>query len=121
MSEEITDRQWALLAPLLPVQRPLGRGRADDRQALNGILWWLRTGARWQDLPKAYGSDTRCHRRGGSVPLPSPLFGRDEGAVGKGVGPIWLPVAIKGGQEGPPELLPHPLGLPLLQAARGPS
>jgi len=23
----------------------------------------LRTGARWQDLPKAYGSDTRCHRR----------------------------------------------------------
>jgi len=63
MSEEITDSQWALLAPLLPVQKPLGRRRADDRQTLNGILWMLRTGARWQDLPKAYGSDTRCHRR----------------------------------------------------------
>ena len=63
MSDEITDSQWALLAPLLPVQRPLGRRRADDRQTLNGILWMLRTGARWQDLPKAYGSDTRCHRR----------------------------------------------------------
>src|SRR3972149_4975215 len=63
MSEEITDSQWALIAPLLPVQRPLGRRRADDRQTLNGILWMLRTGARWQDLPQAYGSDTRCHRR----------------------------------------------------------
>jgi transposase len=61
--EEISDSQWALLAPLLPPQKPRGRKRADDRQTLSGILWVLRSGARWNDLPKEYGSDTRCHRR----------------------------------------------------------
>lgn len=63
MKGEISDRQWALIAPLLPPQKPRGRRRADDRQTLNGILWVLRTGSRWQDLPREYGSDTRCHRR----------------------------------------------------------
>ena len=61
--EEITDSQWALIVPLLPPRKPRGRKRADDRQTLNGILWVLRSGARWNDLPREYGSDTRCHRR----------------------------------------------------------
>lgn len=63
MSGELTAGQWAQIASLLPPQKPRGRRRADDRQTLNGILWLLRTGARWKDLPKEYGSDTRCHRR----------------------------------------------------------
>lgn len=63
MAEELTDAQWALIKPLLPPPRGRGRRRADDRQTLNGILWVLRTGARWCDLPKEFGSDTRCHRR----------------------------------------------------------
>jgi len=61
--QEIADSQWPLVAPLLPPQKPRGRKRADDRQTLNGILWVLRSGARWNDLPREYGSDTRCHRR----------------------------------------------------------
>ena len=41
----------------------MGRPRADDRRILEGILWVLRTGARWQDIPREYGSPTTCWRR----------------------------------------------------------
>ncbi|HZA21114.1 MAG TPA: transposase [Dehalococcoidia bacterium] len=40
-----------------------GRPRADDRRTINGILWVLRSGARWRDLPKEFGSSSTCHRR----------------------------------------------------------
>src|SRR5215212_6203699 len=51
---ELTDAQWARLAPLLPPRRP-GRPRKDDRLVVNGILWKLATGAPWRDLPERYG------------------------------------------------------------------
>ena len=63
MAGDLTDAQWAGIAPLLPPPKARGRHRADDRRTLNGILWVLHSGARWQDLPKEYGSDTTCHRR----------------------------------------------------------
>jgi transposase len=63
MAGDLTDTQWTLIAPLLPPPKARGRHRADDRRTLNGILWMLRSGARWQDLPERYGSDTTCHRR----------------------------------------------------------
>ncbi|MCL0103983.1 IS5 family transposase [Dehalococcoidia bacterium] len=63
MERFLTDKQWALISPLLPPQKPKGRKRADDRQTLEGILWVLKTGSWWQDLPREYGSKTRCHRR----------------------------------------------------------
>lgn len=63
MGDEITDAQWRLIAPLLPAPKRMGRPRADDRRTLNGILWVLRTGARWKDLPREYGSSSTCHRR----------------------------------------------------------
>jgi transposase len=54
---ELTDDQWDRLAPLLPPQRPrTGRPAHDHRTVLNGILWVLRTGAPWRDLPERYGS-----------------------------------------------------------------
>lgn len=53
---ELTDTQWERLAPLLPPQRPAsGRPAKDHRTILNGILWRLRTGAPWRDLPARYG------------------------------------------------------------------
>ena len=65
--EELQDEQWALLEPLLPKvsPRPDGRGRprCDDREVLNGILWILRSGARWKDLPDRFPSYQTCHRR----------------------------------------------------------
>ncbi len=44
------------LEPLLPSQRPTtGRPAKDHRTVLNGIVWILRTGAPWRDLPDRYG------------------------------------------------------------------
>jgi len=53
---ELTDDQWQQLAPLLPPQRPsTGRPAKDHRTVLNGIVWILRSGAPWRDLPDRYG------------------------------------------------------------------
>jgi transposase len=53
---ELTDDQWAHLQPLLPLPRPrTGRAAHDHRTILNGILWILRTGAPWRDLPTGMG------------------------------------------------------------------
>jgi transposase len=52
----LTDDQWETLAPLLPPQRPkTGRPARDHRTVLGGILWVLRSGAPWRDLPACYG------------------------------------------------------------------
>jgi transposase len=55
---DLTDEQWVLLEPLLPVERTGRQGRPwiPHRQVLNGVLWRTRTGAPWRDLPSAYGS-----------------------------------------------------------------
>ncbi len=54
---DLTDQQWQQLQPLLPLQKPpTGRPAKDHRSIINGILWVLRTGAPWRDLPERYGS-----------------------------------------------------------------
>jgi transposase len=63
MDEELGDQQWELIAPLLPKHKRRGRPRAEDRRTLNGILWVLRSGARWKDLPPKYGRRSTCHQR----------------------------------------------------------
>jgi transposase len=53
---ELTDGQWAALAPHLPPQRAAtGRPAKDHRLVVEAILWRLRTGAPWRDLPERYG------------------------------------------------------------------
>jgi transposase len=53
---DLTNEQWERLQPLLPPQKPsIGRPAHDHRTILNGILWILRTGAPWRDLPERYG------------------------------------------------------------------
>lgn len=62
----LTDAQWNKIAPLLPVlptSRRGGRPWCDHRKVLEGILWILRSGARWQDLPREYPSPSTCWRR----------------------------------------------------------
>jgi len=53
---ELTDEQWELIEPILPKRTATtGRKPRDPRQMLNGILWILRTGAPWRDLPEPFG------------------------------------------------------------------
>ena len=52
---ELTDAAWAVLQPLLPPNGRRGKQWKDHRLVLNGILWRLRTGAPWRDLPPRYG------------------------------------------------------------------
>jgi len=63
---DLTDAQWAVLEPLFrPKRRADGRGRPwrDARSVLNGVLWILRTGAQWRELPSKYPPYQTCHRR----------------------------------------------------------
>ncbi|MFD7453226.1 transposase [Kitasatospora sp. NPDC059827] len=50
------DAEWAVLSRFLPTSRVAGRPRSDDRLVLNGIVWKLRTGTSWRDVPERYGS-----------------------------------------------------------------
>ena len=65
--EELNDAQWEIIESLIPqpARRDDGKGRPrrDDRQILNGILWILRSGARWQDMPPRFPPYQTCHRR----------------------------------------------------------
>ena len=50
----LTDQQWERLRVLLPPQKPkTGRPAKDHRVVIDGILWILRTGAPWRDLPSS--------------------------------------------------------------------
>ena len=61
---ELTNEQWEKIEPLLPPQKPkTGRPAHDHRNLLNGILWILRTGAPWRDLPERYGKWTTVYSR----------------------------------------------------------
>jgi transposase len=63
---DLTDKQWEVIEPLFePQRRKDGRGRPwrDPRDVLNGVLWVLRTGAPWKDLPDRYPPYQTCHRR----------------------------------------------------------
>ena len=65
--EELSDEQWKIIEPLLGEmpRRTDGRGRPwrDNREVINGILWILRTGAPWADLPDRFPPYQTCHRR----------------------------------------------------------
>ena len=52
----LTDAQWQRIAPLLPGKKgDPGRSGDDNRRSLEGILWIVRTGAPWRDLPQHIG------------------------------------------------------------------
>lgn len=60
---EPTDAAWARIAPLLPGVDGRGRPWRDHRQVVNGVLWRLRTGAPWRDLPERFGSWQTVYER----------------------------------------------------------
>jgi transposase len=61
---ELSDVQWERIKDTLPGRlEHVGRTAADNRQFVNGVLWVLRSGARWSDLPERYGKYKSVHTR----------------------------------------------------------
>ncbi len=60
---ELTDEAWAQIEPLLPEYGRRGGRWRDHRTVVDGILWKLRTGAPWRDLPERYGPWQTCFDR----------------------------------------------------------
>jgi transposase len=63
--ERVTDAQWAKIEPLLPKLKRThkgGRPWSEPRRVFEGILWLLKSGARWKDLPTEYPSPSTCWR-----------------------------------------------------------
>jgi len=52
---ELTDEQWALIESLMPRPKPGGRWN-DHRATLDGMMWVLKSGSPWRDMPDRYGS-----------------------------------------------------------------
>ncbi|MFI6244467.1 transposase [Micromonospora sp. NPDC050795] len=48
---ELSDVEWDALSRYLPSVVTGGRPRVDDRRVLNGIVWRIRAGAAWRDVP----------------------------------------------------------------------
>jgi transposase len=61
---ELSDAQWDRISDFLP-GKPGDPGRTgrDNRRFVNGVLWVLRSGARWQDIPERYGKYKTVHKR----------------------------------------------------------
>ena len=58
----LSDVEWSRLEPLMPRGRR-GAHRVDDRRVVSGIVYMLRSGARWRDCPAAYGPYTTVYNR----------------------------------------------------------
>lgn len=61
---ELNENQWERIEKLLPGKREdPGRSARDNRLFVHGVLWILRSGARWSDLPERYGKWKSVHKR----------------------------------------------------------
>lgn len=55
LRHRLTDEQWKLICDLFPAPKRTGRPLRDRRSIMDGILWILRTGSPWRDLPNDFG------------------------------------------------------------------
>lgn len=61
---DLTDVQWQRIKRFLPKAKATGRPRCNDREVINGILYVMWTGCRWEDLPHDIAASGKtCHRR----------------------------------------------------------
>jgi transposase len=61
---ELTDKQWEKIKDALPGRtETVGVTAHDNRQFVNGVMWILRSGSPWRDLPERYGDWKNTHRR----------------------------------------------------------
>ncbi|WP_376771437.1 transposase [Micromonospora polyrhachis] len=65
--DDLTNREWAVLAPLLPAQPDRGDQWRDHRQVVNEVCWVKRTGSPWRDWNAQVDAPIACTRQGRSV------------------------------------------------------
>jgi transposase len=58
----LTDDEWELISNVFGKPSVMGRPRKDPRMVLDGILWVLRTGSPWRDVPEEFGAWKTCWR-----------------------------------------------------------
>jgi transposase len=63
MKRYITKEEYEYMRDFLPPQKKTGRPRVDNEKLLNGIIYILKTGCRWNDMPTEYGNGKTAHRR----------------------------------------------------------
>jgi transposase len=64
--KQLSDDQWFLIEDLFPWEPPTrlgGRPPIPPRAVLEGLLWMLRNGGPWKDLPEYFPSEATCRRR----------------------------------------------------------
>ena len=61
--KEMTDSQWNTIVKHLPKPAKTGRPRCNDRITINGILFVLSVGCRWEEIAAQYGSKSTAHLR----------------------------------------------------------
>ena len=62
---EVSDELWEIIETILDERDPpgwTGRDRIDQRAALNGIIYQMRSGCQWNSLPEKFGDDSSVHR-----------------------------------------------------------
>ena len=60
----LCDQQWERIAPhIIGNERTPGSSGRDNRMFVEGVLWIVRTGSPWRDLPEAFGSWNSAFRR----------------------------------------------------------
>ena len=61
---ELSETQWENIRDILPgKQGDRGVTASDNRAFVNGVLWVLRSGSYWRDLPERYGNWKSVHKR----------------------------------------------------------
>lgn len=132
---DLTDKQWQALEPHLPANPRRGHDYREHRQVINGIVWRLKTGAPWRDIPERYGARssplglrlvpfTEGRRAGTGLPSGSAMVRGSARykpckprptprAISTGMGPLWTAVTLK------PSVAPQVPGSGLLRAKKG--
>jgi len=76
--QQLDERQWQKVRAVLRAKQGAGRPGSDDRNFIEAVLWWLRTGVPWRDLPTEFGSwktvFNRFDRWAQKLPLDKELY-----------------------------------------------
>ena len=53
---QLREEQWAKIEAVLESERGAGRHGRNDRNFIEAVSWWRRTGVPWRDLPDEFGA-----------------------------------------------------------------